>query len=138
MFFGKEKELVKRLQTEKENFLAFKKEVDQEIRLKDTLMDRLNKHIEVLKNEILAGKKIFRDPVLSMQVSRKFRQNIAGRNLDDRLVVPESDVSNAIRIIDEKRKDIEYRSIPSELDRIRGGSYDPSKIRIVKKVLIPG
>ena len=101
-------------------------------------MDRLNKHIEVLKNEILAGKKIFRDPVLSMQVSRKFRQNIAGRNLDDRLVVPESDVSNAIRIIDEKRKDIEYRSISSELDRIRGGSYDPSKIRIVKKVLVPG
>ena len=45
LFFGKEKELVKRLQTEKENFLAFKKEVDQE-----------RQHSMLVKKEITENK----------------------------------------------------------------------------------
>ena len=70
LFFSKEKDLVKKLQLEKEKFSSYCKEVESELSIKELLIERLQRHNEVLRNEIKLGKRILKNPELSREVNR--------------------------------------------------------------------
>ena len=50
------------LQKENDTYLKFKEDTDIELRIKYTLIERLQSHIKVLQLEITTAKKILRDP----------------------------------------------------------------------------
>eukprot|EP00347_Sterkiella_histriomuscorum_P005703 403355590 len=134
MFFGKEKDLVSKIHEEKAKFQQFQKEIDIEIDLKDTIISRLEQHLNVLKKEIVAGKRILQDPRLSSLVTRNYRSNIEGRNSPDKFIKDESTITEILRKQDVKRQEIEVQGIPNEILNIRRQNYTPSVLRIRKKL----
>ena len=50
--------------------------MDYEIDLKDVIKEKLDKEIDLLKEEILIGKRILRDPNLCQLATRKFKTTI--------------------------------------------------------------
>ena len=62
------------LQKENDTYLKFKEDTDIELRIKDTLIERLQSHIKVLQQEITTAKKILRDPNLTRSIGRTYEQ----------------------------------------------------------------
>ena len=61
-------------------------EVETELKIKDTLMGRMDQHTGILKNEIVIAKRILKDPMLTRSISRMHHNNIEGKDLPDRLL----------------------------------------------------
>lgn len=58
MFFGKEKDLVTAINEQKAKFESFHKDIDIEMKVKDTIVERLESYNLLLKKEIVMGKRI--------------------------------------------------------------------------------
>ncbi|CDW86708.1 UNKNOWN [Stylonychia lemnae] len=134
MFFGKEQDLVSKINEEKARFDKFKSEIDIELKIKDTIIERLENYNKVLKNEITMGKRVLQDPRLSQIVSRNFRSNIQDFNQNDYFLKENSKVATILKEQDELRKNIEVQGIPDEVMRIRSDNYTPGILRIKQKM----
>ena len=76
MFFSKNAELVNQMHEQREFMDNQQKKFMKELKVRDRIKSNLDAKIKDMKQEILLGKRILKDPNLSHMATRKFNTNI--------------------------------------------------------------
>ncbi|TNV81214.1 hypothetical protein FGO68_gene6195 [Halteria grandinella] len=126
---SKEKDLEQRFSKENSKFKQYLSEINTELKIKDTIINRLNGHIQILQGELKMAKQIFKDPQLSKNISRLYINHIETKQ-QDKLIQETSKLDEYL-----EKQEIEKKFNYTHKPLLKLESFDKNTIKIKRRAM---